>query len=308
MGQALILAGVAGLSAVVLGRLIVRPWLMILFNGMGKELPDTWGSFLFILPTALPVLAGIYLIGVGTIRPSRVLAKQSKSTAGAKKRAQIANIIGFVLAALNIVAGIWAMVTGGSFMIVFFLVATTPVLAAVVAKPLTALISRGLSSLLSSTIGWRAPALGLRSVATAGTLSRAGLAGVLVAITLAAFTAANVSLHAGAFYTAKNVHDVPVIVTEDLDLLEPADAEAICSDLSQACYGVIYWQPSDFASTGQESVEPRKANDYTIAATNTEVIDLFVDELFGPSESNSFHADYMKLAATTSENPPVNLD
>lgn len=306
--QALALAGVASVSAVVLGRVILRPFLNLLFLGMGKELPDVWGAPLPVLGTALIVLGLIYLAGVGTIRLDRVVGQASiagASNAAVKKAGKIA---GIVVAALNITCGVWLIAAGGSSMAVAVMVLTTPVLAAVMAGPLSRFASRAISSVLSRTVGWTAPAVGIRSIAATGTLSRAGLAAALVAIPLAGFSWAISSLDAGAYYTTQNVSEAPVIVTGDARLLAPGDAEKVCAQIGDSCHGVVYWQPSDITYSGSESASHEVANDYTIAGSNFQAIDEFLSGAEAPAKEDPFHLDYMQLSAAVSENPPVDPD
>ncbi|PWC02322.1 hypothetical protein DF222_03035 [Corynebacterium yudongzhengii] len=127
---------------------------------------------------------------------------------------------------------------------------------------------------------------------------------MLVAIPLAGFSWAYSSLHAGAYYAAQNVNDVPVIATEDHRLTDPDDADTICENLGEMCHGVIYWQFSDVEAEGIEAADPDEAEDYTISASSTQVIDEFVNEPFAPEEDNPFHLDFMRLATAVTEDPP----
>lgn len=306
--QSLALAGVASVSAVLLGRVILRPFLNLLFLGMGKELPDVWGAPLPVLSTAFIVLALIYVVGVGTIRLDRVVGQTSDAVTEDAPGKKAGKIVGFVLAVLNIVCGMWLIATNGSSTAVAVLVLTTPVLAAVIAGPLSSVLSQAISSLLSRTVGWSAPAVGIRSITATGTLSRAGLAAALVAIPLAGFSWATSSLDAGAHYTTQNVSDVPVVVADGARLMIPGDAERVCSQIGHSCHGIVYWQPSDITYSGSESASREFANDYTMAGSNSQVISEFLSGADAPIKEDPFHLDYMRLSSAVSKNPPINPD
>ncbi|AWB83644.1 hypothetical protein C3E79_03375 [Corynebacterium liangguodongii] len=306
--QAVLLTLVAAASAVVLGRLIADPFFRLLFIGMNKRLPDVWGSPQAVLATAPVVMMFIYLIGVGTIRFERVLEGSTDSAprSGAWRKAGLA--VGYVALALNFGVGVWSIATGGSNAGVALMVISAPVVAAVLAAPIGRLIGGAVSTVLSRVVGWTAPSLGIRSIDAAGTITRTGLAAVLLSIPLSGFTWAYASLDGGSFYAQQSVSEVPIVVSQEKQLLHPAQAEAVCDELGQGCHGVVYWQPSDILGSGEESVERKYANDYTLSATSSEVLNEFLPGQIEPEGDNPFHFASMKLAEAVSVNPPVNPD
>ncbi|AIT62245.1 FtsX-like permease family protein [Corynebacterium doosanense] len=308
LAQALALAALASIAAVVIGRIILRPFLGVLLWGMGKTLPDQYGSPLRVLFVSFIALGAIYLIGVGTIRLESALNKHSDAPTVKGSRTKVLTAVGLLLALVNIGCGLWSLAGHGSNTTVAIMILTSPVLAAVSAGPLSRLLARLISTVLSRISGWSAPALGIRSISATGTISRAGLAAVLVSIPLAGFTWVSSSLAAGSFYAEQLVSNVPVIVSEDSQLLTPDQAEDVCSEIGDSCRGVIYWQPSDIAESGAESVPRNRANDYTLAGSTPQIVEEFVPGDPTPAGSNPFHLEYMQIAAAVSKGAPVDPD
>lgn len=273
MVQGLLLAVLGTASAVVLGRLLATPLFRVILLGLNKELPHTWGSPLDVAWSSAIIIFLIYLPGVGTIRVDKALAR-GEAGAGEHRRRSVSltTLAGWTLACVNVVAGVWCMLTEPPGWVVLVLVFTLPFLAVTLAGPVGRFLARVVSEGLRRIGGWSAPAVGIRSAGSVGTMSRVGLATALVAIPLAGFTGAQAALWAADHAAAEKFSDAPVVVDGDHRLLEPGWAEEVCGELGDDCLGVVYWQPSAYGSEGETSVPRERASDYSLAGSDPRVL------------------------------------
>lgn len=305
--QGLFLILLATVSAVVLGRLIVRPFLALVLLGMNKELPYQWGSPLQVIIPTFVTLLTIYVVSLAPLNAFKVLEQNTAhATSGAKTtRMKLRGGITSVLAAFALGAGVWSAAAGAStaaFVLLFF---TSPFLALAISRPLGAILGRGLSRLLHLVSGWSPATLGIRSAGVAGTLSRIGLVSLVVAIPLVAFTWVESSLAATRHYSAEKIHAVDIVVQQDLRLIPAEEATQLCDNLGEQCQGVISWQPSDVYDSGETSVPMDLATDYTLAGSSPEVLSAFIADPTPIDAVNPFRLDFMQLFAAVSQEPPV---
>ncbi|CAM4063665.1 FtsX-like permease family protein [Corynebacterium frankenforstense] len=273
MVQGLLLAVLGTASAVVLGRLLATPLFRVILLGLNKELPHTWGSPLDVAWSSAIVIVLLYLLGVGTVRVDKTLAREDAGAGESRTRSwSLTTLAGWTLAGVNIVAGVWCMLTEPPGWVVLVLVFTLPFLAATLAGPVGRFLARVVSGGLRRIGGWSSPAVGIRSAERVGTMSRVGLATALVAIPLAGFTGAQAALWAADHAAAEKFSDAPVVVDGDHRLLEPARAEEVCGELGDDCLGVVYWQPSAYESEGETSVPRERASDYSLAGSDPRVL------------------------------------
>lgn len=336
MVQGLLLAVLGTASAVVLGRLLATPLFRVILLGLNKELPHTWGSPLDVAWSSAIVILLLYLLGVGTIRVDKTLAREDAGAGEPRRRSwSLTTLAGWTLACVNIVAGVWCMLTEPPGWVVLVLVFTLPFLAATLAGPVGHFLARLVSCGLRRIGGWSSPAVGIRSARRVGTMSRVGLATALVAIPLAGFTGAQAALWAADHAAAEKFSDAPVVVDGDHRLLEPGRAEEVCGELGDDCLGVVYWQPSAYESEGETSVARERASDYSLAGSDPRVLVevLNVGWTFGTPEGagqeeqtpgetgreeqaqsgsaesgSPFYPGFMVPFSGLSDDPPVNPD
>lgn len=306
--QSLVLALLAAVSAVVLGRLLIWPLLTLLLLGMDKTLPHTWGSPLPVFTSSLIASLAIYLIAVATLSVDRVLGELSNDPevgVGGRKR-RFGKTFSYIFAGVNVLAAVWILAVPNSTSAAVLLVLTSPILALVMATPVGKIVSRVAVAILRRFGGWNSIALGFRSATQVGTMTKAGIVALMVSIPMAAFTWVSVSQHSGAAYATEYLNDTQFVVTQDAQLLQPEQAESLCKKLGDSCGGVVYWQPSDIGNTGAEAAPKNRANDYTVAAYEQSALDEFVRNDNPEMPDNALHLDYMEPFAAVSQSDPQN--